>query len=187
MNRRFAVELRAAEVSGNTLTGHAAVFGQVAEVRGGWEAIAPSAFDEALARPDDVVALRDHNPELLLGRISSGTLRLSTDSEGLAFEVDLPDTAYARDVRELVGRGDLAGASFGFVPGTDELGHAPDGRQLRTHTSVRRLVDVSVVAVPAYGGTDVRLRSYDFAPCIRNRNLILAARAALALGGSNKP
>lgn len=175
MNRLHA-ELRAAEVSGNTLAGHAAVFGQVAQIRGGWEAIAAGAFDEVLARDDDVVALRDHNPELLLGRRSAGTLRLSTDGDGLAFEVDLPDTSYGRDVRELVGRGDLRGASFGFLPGRDAVSTAPDGKQLRTHTSIARLLDVSVVALPAYDGTDVRLRHVEFATTLDNRTRLILAR-----------
>lgn len=177
---RLHVELRAAEVSGNTLAGHAAVFGQVAQIRGGYEAVAAGAFDEVLGQADDVVALRDHNPSLLLGRRSAGTLRLSTDADGLAFEVDLPDTSYANDVRELVRRGDLAGASFGFIPGKDELGHAPDGRQLRTHTSIRRLLDVSVVTLPAYDGTDVTLRhlTFDPPPLDRRTQLILARHRA---------
>ena len=177
MNRLFA-ELRAAEVTGNMLAGHAAVFGQTAQIRGGYEAIAPGAFDEVLARGDDVVALRDHNPELLLGRTKSGTLRLGVDEDGLAFEVDLPDTAYARDVRELVARGDLNGASFGFLPGRDELGTAPDGRQLRTHTSVKRLLDVSVVAMPAYDGTSVTLRHLTFPAPDRRSQLIRARHRA---------
>lgn len=174
MNRLYC-DLRSADVTGNTLAGHAAVFGQMAEIRGGWEAIGSTAFDDVLKRGEDVVALRDHNPELLLGRTSSGTLRLATDDDGLAFEVDLPDTAYARDVRELVGRGDLAGASFGFLPGKDEFGRAPDGRQLRTHTSIKRLLDVSVVAMPAYDGTSVRLRSYE-PPALDNRTRLILAR-----------
>lgn len=175
MNRLYA-ELRAAALTGNTLAGHAAVFGQTAQIRGGYEAIAPSAFDEVLARRDDVVALRDHNPAMLLGRTSSGTLRLDVDEDGLAFEVDLPDTAYARDVRELVARGDLSGASFGFLPGSDELGLAPDGRQLRTHTSVKRLLDVSVVAMPAYDGTSVTLRHLTFDPAPDRRSQLIRAR-----------
>ena len=174
---RFHAELRAAAVDGNRLAGHAAVFGQVAPIRGGYEAIGPGAFDEVLARGDDVVALRDHNPALLLGRTKSGTLRLGVDGDGLAFEVDLPDTAYARDVRELVARGDLAGASFGFLPGKDELGRTPDGKQLRTHTSVSRLLDVSVVALPAYDGTDVMLRHLTFDPSVLdNRTRFFLAR-----------
>lgn len=177
---RLCAQLRAADVVGNTLAGHAAVFGQVAPIRGGWEAIAAGAFDAVLARDDDVVALRDHDPGQLLGRRSAGTLRLGTDADGLTFEVDLPDTSYARDVRELVARGDLRGASFGFLPGTDELGHAPDGKQLRTHTSIARLVDVSVVAIPAYDGTNVTLRHETFDPPALDRRtqLILARHRA---------
>lgn len=173
---RFHAELRSAAVDGNRLAGHAAVFGQVAPIRGGWEAIGRHAFDEVLERGDDVVALRDHDPALLLGRTRSGTLRLGVDDDGLAFEVDLPDTAYAADVRELVARGDLAGASFGFLPGRDELGRAPDGKQLRTHTSVARLLDVSVVALPAYDGTDVLLRHLMFDQAPTRRDQLIRAR-----------
>lgn len=175
MNRLHA-ELRSAEVAGNTLSGHAAVFGQHAEIRGGWEAISPAAFDEVLARDDDVVALRDHNPTLILGRRANGTLRLSTDRDGLAFEVDLPETSYADDVRRLVAGGYLRGASFGFLPGKDDMGRAPDGRQLRTHTSIRRLLDVSVVTLPAYSGTDVRLRHVTFGAALDNRTRLILAR-----------
>lgn len=173
---RLAVELRA-EVSGNTLTGHAAVFGQVAQIRGGYEAIAPQAFDEVLARDDDVVALRDHNPTLILGRRANGSLRLSTDTEGLAFEVDLPDTSYAEDVKRLVAGGYLRGASFGFLPGKDELGTL-NSRQLRTHTSVSRLLDVSVVTLPAYAGTDVALRSIPLSTLDQRTQLLLARHRA---------
>lgn len=176
MNRLYA-EFRA-EISGDRLEGHAAVFGQVAEIRGGYETIAPGAFDAVLRQGDDVVALRDHNPTMLLGRTAAGTLSVGVDSDGLAFEVPkLPNTTYANDLRELVARGDLRGASFGFLPGKDELGHAKDGRQLRTHTSVARLLDVSVVTLPAYDGTDVALRHLDLDDLtIDNRTRIILAR-----------
>jgi HK97 family phage prohead protease len=157
---RFGVELRA-EVSGNRLVGHAAVFGSYAPLPGHLEALSRSAFD-AVSRDSttDVRCLYEHDRSKLLGRQSSGTLRWSVDSQGLPFEVDLPDTTHGRDVRELALRGDLSGASFGFVPGADEWSNV-EGRQLRTHTSVARLVDLSVVAFPAYDGTSVRLRSLD--------------------------
>lgn len=157
---RFGVELRA-EVSGNKLVGHAAVFDQYATLPGHLEALSRSAFDAV--RKDaatDVRALFNHDPSKLLGRQSSGTLRWSVDSEGLPFELDLPDTTTGRDVRELALRGDLTGASFGFVPGADEWSQV-QGRQVRTHTSVTRLVDLSVVTFPAYAGANVMLRSLD--------------------------
>jgi len=176
---RLRCELRAAELlEGRTLVGHAAVFGQHAEIRGGYEAIAPGAFDAVLAGDDDVLALRDHDPTLILGRRANGTLRLGTDDDGLRFEVDLPDTGYAADVRNLVAGGYLRGASFGFLPGKDEMSRAPDGKALRTHTSIRRLLDVSVVSLPAYPGTDVTLRHVTFDRLDNRTRLILARHRA---------
>lgn len=177
---RFNAELRAAELRGGTLYGHAAVFGQHAPIRGGWEAIAPGAFDQVLKR-DNVRALVNHNPSLLLGSTRSGTLKLATDTDGLVFEVQIPDTTYGRDLRELVERGDLGGASFGFIPGDDTVGTAPDGRQLRTHTNLAQLLDVSAVTYPAYDGTDVSLRSVSFdhpATNHRRTQIILARHRA---------
>lgn len=182
---RFAVELRA-RMTGNRLVGHAAVFGQVAALPRHYERLAPTAFRSVLANPEtDVRALVNHDPNLLLGRQGAGTLWVGTDGDGLAFEVELPDTSYARDLRALVERGDLVGASFAFIPGEDEWERAPDGRQLRTHTSVRELLDVSPVTYPAYGGAGVALRSMTFESVSRTGSQLIRARhrARVATGG----
>lgn len=182
---RFHVELRSATVTGNHLAGWAAVFGQHAQIRGGYEALARSAFDGALGR-DNVRALVNHDPSKLLGTTAAGTLRLRTDEHGLGFEVDLPDTEDGRTVRALVERGDLAGASFGFFPGEVQHGVAPDGRQLRTHTAVKQLLDVSVVTYPAYDGTAVALRHVEFdrpPPDRRTQRILARHRARLTHHG----
>lgn len=159
MIQRLGVELRAT-ANGRTIVGHASVFGQTAEIAGGYERIAPGAFDDVLKDPaTDVRALLNHDPGLVLGRQKAGTLRLSTDQIGLRFEVDLPDTTYASDLKELVRRGDLTGASFGFIPGEDKFERAKDGKQIRTHTRIAALVDVSPVTFPAYDTAGVQLRS----------------------------
>lgn len=158
---RFGVELRA-EVEGNRLAGHAAVFDRHAEVGFGLETLSRTAFDKALAEDPDVVALINHNMGQILDRSRGGTLKLGVDDAGLVFEAAIPDTSYGRDLREQIASGLMTGCSFGFIPGEDRVGRAPDGRQLRTHTSIRRLVDVSVVTMPAYDGTDVRLRHVEF-------------------------
>lgn len=177
MNRLLA-EFRA-EIQGRTLIGHASVFGQMAPMAGGYEQMASTAFDRALEDPQtDVRALVNHNPTMVLGRQSAGTLRLSTDKEGLRFEVDLPDTSYANDLKELLVRGDVTGASFGFIPGEDSMGRAPDGKQVRTHTSVARLLDVSPVTWPAYEGATVALRHIQF-PVRSDREMKIRFRAAL--------
>ncbi|MGJ6124700.1 HK97 family phage prohead protease [Mycolicibacterium sp. Y3] len=154
-----SIEIRS-EISGNRITGYASVFNEPALIRGSfWEIIAPTAFDAVLNdRATDVRAFLNHDSAQLLGRQSSGTLRLATDTRGLHFEVDLPDTSAGRDARELISRGDLTGASFQFWPGQIRSG-SRDGRELRTQLSVSRLVEISPVSLPAYEGTTVALRS----------------------------
>lgn len=153
-----AIVCRAEPRDGNKIGGYAAVFDQTTDL--GWmgkERIARAAFDAVLADAStDVRALWNHDPQYLLGRQSVGTVRVSADDHGLGYEVDLPNTSYASDLRELVARGDIDGASFAFVPGEwswDET------HETRTHTRVARLVDVSPVTFPAYVGASTEARS----------------------------
>ena len=181
---RFRVELRSEIKKGRKLEGHASVFGQGAQQPGHVEMIAPTAFKRVLENPaTDVRALFNHDPSLLLGRQSSGTLRLSTDSQGLPFEIDLPDTTVGRDVQVLAERGDLTGASFAFIPDEDEW-ETRDGVRVRTHTSIGSLLDVSPVTYPAYAGADVVLRSIDFSKLtlVTKREQLIRARARIHHG-----
>lgn len=159
---RFFVETRS-ELSGNTLRGHAAVFDTVARMGRSYERIAPGAFARVL-EGSDVRALINHDPSLVIGRQSAGTLRLQEDATGLAFEVDLPDTQAARDLRELVSRGDISGASFGFIRGDVTQSRSADGTPVTTHTAFRKLLDVSPVTFPAYDSADVQLRAIELTP-----------------------
>lgn len=179
---RYSVQCRST-LDGNTLHGHAAVFGQTAKVPGGYERLATTAFDGVLDRSDsDVVALINHDPAMLLGRQSAGTVRVKVDDEGLAFEVDLPDTSYANDLRKLISRGDMTGASFGFLPGDDGTWtRTEDGSQLHTINTVTYLRDVSPVTFPAYDGAGVALRNYDLDPPT-GRSQLIRARARAHLG-----
>jgi HK97 family phage prohead protease len=172
---RMQVNLRA-EIKGNTLYGHASVFNQETYIPGeGYEEITRSAFDDVIASEEtDVRALFNHDPTMLLGRQSAGTLRLGIDSEGLPFEVDLPDTTVGRDVRVLLERGDLNGASFGWIPDKFNTTTRKGGGLLRSHTSIKRLVDVSVVTFPAYQGATVALRNEN---PVSNRSRLIRARA----------
>lgn len=155
-------ELRAAAgANGTTVAGYAAVFNSPADIGGMWtEIIAAGAFADSLRR-DDVLALFDHESDKLLGRSSSGTLRLREDGTGLAVEIDLPDTTTGRDVGELVRRGDLKGMSFGFIV-RKETWDETVVPAVRTIEAVD-LVEVSAVANPAYPDTSLGLRSRDSA------------------------
>lgn len=150
--RAAALEIRA---SGRRVEGYAAVFGAVAALGAVAEVIAPGAFRTALGS-GDILALLDHDTGKVLGRTRNSTLRLSEDSRGLAFSLDLPDTQAGRDVLALAERGDLGGMSFGFtVPkGGDEW--QGNKRTLR-HVDLREISIVS--AWPAYPDTSIALRS----------------------------
>lgn len=153
IEKRFhPAELRA---KGRKLEGYAALFGASASIGGGLiETIAPGAFVGSLATRQDILALVDHDPTRVLARTRSGTLRLSEDSQGLAFDLDLPDTQAARDVLALAERGDLGGMSFGFTATRDEV-----RGNIRTLQMVE-LFEISIVAAwPAYEGTTVQARA----------------------------
>lgn len=117
------------------------------------EVIRPGAFARSLASGRDVIATFNHDPGRLLGRLASGTLSLSDGPGGLRFSVVLPDSA--ADIRELVQRGDLSGASFTFV--------IPKGGARSAGESVELidvdLLEIGPVVTPAYRATSVGLRS----------------------------
>ena len=146
--------------SGPRLVGHAAVFNSLSEDLGGFrEQLAPGAFTEAIEK-DDVRALWNHDPNYVLGRNVSGTLRMSEDVRGLAIEIDLPDTPTIRDlVAAPIERGDVSQMSFGFSvrPGGQDWAKDDTGQVVRTLKKVR-LFDVSPVTYPAYRATDVAVR-----------------------------
>lgn len=154
IERRFSLELRA---SGRKLEGYAAVFGIEARIGNFVEVIRPGAFRGSLKGGNDIIALVDHDPSKLLARTKSGTLRLSEDSKGLQFEIQVPGTQLGNDILELAQRGDLGGMSFGFPsPGKDGERWQGQKREL-INLDLR---EISVVSSwPAYEGTIIKARS----------------------------
>lgn len=164
IERRFVpqAELRAVKADGNgipTVRGHAAVFDQLSvELWGFYEEIAPGAFADSIAADDDVRALLNHDPNVVLGRTRSGTLRLSEDEVGLVAEFDPPDTQQARDVVTLIERGDISQMSFAFRV-LDEKWRIDDQERYVRRIVRAKLYDVSAVTYPAYPTTDVGVRA----------------------------
>jgi len=150
-------ELRVKPESGNTLTGYIAVFNTRSEDLGGFrEQLATGCFTSSMG--NDVRALVNHSSSACVGRTKSGTLRLIQDDKGLQFEVDLPDTTAARDLKVSVERGDVTGCSFGFFCLDDEI-DCSTTPITRTVKDVE-LFEVSVgVTFPAYESTSAQLRS----------------------------
>lgn len=171
-------EVRQRSDGGVTVEGHAAVFNRYSENLGGFvEQVAPTAFRKTVNEAD-VRALIDHDSRLILGRSASGTLRLSTDQVGLAYQVDMPDTSYARDLLVSMDRGDLNQSSFGFRVIDDEWGFTDQGFPLRTLREVSlHNGDVSVVTYPAYPQTDANLALRSLATA-KNLDIDFVTRAA---------
>lgn len=175
LERRTFSEVRTA---GRRIEGYAATFGSQADLGGFREQIAPGAFRAALA--GDVLAMLDHDPGKVLGRTRSGTLRLSEDSKGLAFSLDLPDTQAGRDVQALAERGDLGGMSFGFM--------VPDGGETwEGRTRTLRAIDLREISIvqawPAYPDTEVALRAVmRGAEAARRHRALILAEVARAVG-----
>ncbi|HOI96237.1 MAG TPA: HK97 family phage prohead protease [Syntrophobacter fumaroxidans] len=152
IERRMGIELRA---SGRKLEGYAAVFNTKARIADFTEIIMPGAFRRSLNSGRDIVALVDHDPTRLLARTRTGTLKLSEDSRGLAFEIQVPDTQAGRDVLVLGDRKDLGGMSFGFTVEKDGERWQGTRRELRALS----LHEISVVSAwLAYDGTIVQAR-----------------------------
>ena len=156
-HREFRMEN--AQYEGNTIRGYAAIYNSDSEWMGGfYEQIEVGAFDDVLE--NDVRAYFNHDENLLLGRVSSGTLRIGTDKRGLFYEVDLPNTTYANDLVELMKRGDINQSSFAFLIGKDRW-EERGGKTYRIISKVSRLLDVSPVAQPAYPEATSELKTRD--------------------------
>jgi len=147
------------------IKGYAVVYNRLSVDLGGFrERILPGAFDAVLNRQrgrSDLVSYYNHNPDILLGRESSGTLKVWSDEKGVGFEVTPP--ASRADIMELVQRRDVKGASFTFSVDkggegftTDENGRAI--REIRAAT----IYELGPVVQPAYPSTtaQVAMRSF---------------------------
>lgn len=156
------VELRGSDKQ-QKLGGYALVYNRYSQNLGGFvEMVEPGFVDKSIADGVDVLARYQHDSDMLLGRVASGTLRLSADEEGVEYEVDLPDTSYARDLAALAGRGDVRNSSFAFqvMPDGEEWDATDSGFPLRIlKRGGGKLVDVAPVVTPAYPDATAGLRS----------------------------
>jgi len=144
------------------IEGYASVFETWSEDLGGFrERVMPGAFTRALAEKQDVRALMNHDPNIVLGRSSSGSLVLEEDARGLKFRVNLPDTQAARDLHALITRGDINQCSFSFIAVKDKWAdeeRADGAKVLSRDLQDVDLMDISAVTFPAYRETDVMAR-----------------------------
>lgn len=127
---------------------------------GVYEKIDSRAFDGQLNK--DIRALAGHNMEKVLGRTKNKTLTLKSDEKGLWGSILINrDDPEAFSLYQKVKRGDIDKCSFGFIPTEEECVNRSDGGDLFV---VKRcdLIEVSVVAFPAYENTSINARKKDF-------------------------
>jgi len=151
-----------AEADEDIVEGVAAVVEQETDLGYMKEKIERGAFDTVLT--NDVRALFNHDPNMVLARTASGTLNLSLNENGdLVYEYRTPDRQYARDLYDAIKSGDVNQSSFAFQVEEQRWIFDDDNpdNDLRIITKVSRLIDVSPVTYPAYQDTTVAARSRD--------------------------
>jgi uncharacterized protein len=169
------------------LIGYASVFDEwttlIESERWTWkETVRRGAFTAALAERQDVRSLFNHDPNFVLGRTAAGTLRLQETEKGLLQETRLSGSQTVRDlVITPIGRGDISGQSFAFLPRNDgsqttierkdrtiivrrsgeRITEWEENGKLYTERELLSvdLFDVTVATYPAYRGTSVAMRA----------------------------
>lgn len=161
------VEDRAGEAgdgSGLVIEGYAVVFDSPAEIGdihgGGFvEEVAPTAFDGVnLARADVPLKVEHGESPVILARTRNKSLQLSTDAHGLKIRAELLkcDSGWIERIRS--GLYDKMSFAFSVDRDGEEISQR-NGVMYRRITKVSRLVDVSIVAAPAYDSTELCARS----------------------------
>lgn len=127
---------------------------------GATESIAPGAFRNSITQ--DVRALYNHNNDIVLGRVSAGTLSLEDRADGLWGRITInPNDSDAMNAYERIKRGDVTGCSFGFNIKSESEERRNDGTVHWTITEVDPLFEVSPCTFPAYEATHISARKKD--------------------------
>lgn len=173
------------------LEGHASVFGVRTQLYSDLEEqVAPGCFTETIQR-DDIRALFNHDPNMILGRNVAKTLEMHEDSVGLAFRVSLGNQTYANNLAESIDRGDIDQCSFGFQTEDDSFDRSVSADGSKTVVRTLRkctLFDVGPVTYAQYPQAKVTARSQQ-QPILRLDDIpigeLLEARARLESGADD--
>ena len=156
--RSINYEFRAMPES-RTIVGTATVFNSAYDM--GWydEEMSPEVF--ASADMNDVVALFNHDANMVLARTKSGTLKLNLTGNALEYSFEAPNTTLGNDLLEMVKRGDVYQSSFAFSVEKEDWQENGGGKPKRIIRSIKKVYDVSPVTYPANPDTMVAKRSYE--------------------------
>lgn len=191
LQRGFTAEFRAAGADenekGHIVEGLAAVYEQetrISDIFGEFiEVIRKGAFDETDFT--DVRLLVNHDfSGIALARSrrnnksdKPNTMQLTVDEEGVKISADLDteNNEQARALYSAIDRGDMDGMSFCFYVSEDnQRWSKKDGVEYREILKVDKVIEVSAVNFPAYGGTTINSRSLE-----SDKRALESARALL--------
>lgn len=151
------------EGAGKYIEGYFAVFDKNTELwKGCYEKIARGAFTKSILE-NDIRCLFNHNPDIVLGRLSAKTLELIEDDHGLWGRVRInEDDQQAMAVYARVKRGDISGCSFGFYE--EDTGEGPEYKNGDCYWTIRvaDTHEVSICTFPAYEQTEIEARQKEF-------------------------
>lgn len=152
------IEVRESE-KGNKITGYALKWNKLSEEMQGFrEKFDKGAFSESISK-NNVLAFWNHNRDVILGSTRAKTLSLTEDQKGLKFDIEMPDTTAANDLRKLIKRGDVKGVSFGFMSNVEEWD--TDTEPYTRTIKKAELFEISPTHSPAYPQTWVSARNKD--------------------------
>ena len=146
--RLYNIEHRAeqrmdGEKEKRVIGGLAAVYNQYTDM--GWylEIVVPGFFSEI--DTSGTAALKNHDPNLVLGRTANGTLTMKDTPSGLDYEAIVPDTQTGRDTYEEVKGGYIYQSSFAFT--VKESNWREVDRETLTEA-----IDAAILDKVSYGG-----------------------------------
>lgn len=169
IERRYiteGVEFRKREDGKNEIFGYALKW----DVRYNMGWFTESIDRNALANADlsDVRILLNHDPNQILGRTKAGTAEVGLDDVGMWYRASLPGSPNGENVRVALERGDITQSSWSFYTritpdGNGDRWERIGGKDHRTITDVREVLDAAPVTYPANPDTSAAKRSRDFA------------------------
>jgi HK97 family phage prohead protease len=156
--RSINYEFRAMPES-RTIVGTATVFNSAYDM--GWYEEEMSADVFTNSDMNDVVALFNHDANMVLARTKSGTLKLKVTGSAMEYEFEAPNTTLGNDLLEMVKRGDVYQSSFAFSVEAEDWQEREGKKPKRIIRSIKKVYDVSPVTYPANPDTMVAKRGYD--------------------------
>ena len=157
-------EVRVAEDGKKYIEGYAIKWNELSAPLGRWykfrEKFQEGAFNDYLSSGLDTKFLVDHDIGKVMGRSKKGTLVLTSDTLGLRYSIEIPDTTLGKDAHEDVRVGNKEHISIGFQSTKDDWNEADEANIIRTVVKAN-LPEISLTAWPAYESSTASTRSVE--------------------------